>query len=111
MKKNIQFNREYAGRFRQGFLENNVPWYKEIGLSGHTGVDFANGYGTPVRAMNDGVVYKIAYAKDSPSNWQGVYILSEYDDDKYIEQCYGHLSQVNIRLGDTVTRGQVIGLE
>jgi murein DD-endopeptidase MepM/ murein hydrolase activator NlpD len=52
------------GRITQGFLHNDIPLYKERGLSGHTGVDWKNGYGKPVKADNAGQVYKVFYGKD-----------------------------------------------
>jgi murein DD-endopeptidase MepM/ murein hydrolase activator NlpD len=99
------------GRITQRFLQNNVSIYKERGLSGHTGVDWTNGFGKPVKADNAGQVYKVFYGKDRASNWQAVYMLCSYGHNKYMEICYGHLSEILVKEGDYVKAGQVIGLE
>lgn len=73
----------------------------------HKGVDFGCPVGTPVLAMNDGVVTDISWGRafgdhividhikfpDSPGLWVG----------------YMHLSKVKVKAGQRVKRGQIIG--
>lgn len=98
------------GRLSQKFLENHTSIYKDNGLAGHTGVDWKNGYGHAIFTQNDGVVYKVIKAGQTPSNWAAVYILSE-GEGMHMEICYGHVSQALVREGEHVAAGQIIGLE
>lgn len=71
----------------------------------HAGIDFATPVGTPVAATKSGVV-TIA---DS-SGWNGGYgktILINHGDG--LASRYGHLSQVDVRVGEHVTQGEIIG--
>lgn len=45
----------------QGFGENLLPVYKQLGLLGHNGIDFSAYDGQPVRASHDGVVTFTGY--------------------------------------------------
>jgi murein DD-endopeptidase MepM/ murein hydrolase activator NlpD len=81
--------------------------YKKLGKMWskgyHTGVDFAVKTGTPVLAVADG---KIANA-----NWgksYGVQLVEALPDGSFC--IYAHLSKANKKAGDTVTKGEVIGL-
>jgi murein DD-endopeptidase MepM/ murein hydrolase activator NlpD len=85
--------------------------YKRVVGHYHTGVDYFNGYGSPVISDNYGIVYKIALAKDSASGWQGVYYLCPDDKYGWVEVCQGHLSKINVKVGDLVRENQVVGLE
>lgn len=85
--------------------------YKEVVGHYHTGVDYTNGYGTPVYSDNFGRVFKIELPEDSASGWCGVYY--EAYDRKYgfVEVCQGHLSRVDVKVGQLVIPGTRIGLE
>ncbi len=110
----VIFNLKNKGRITQGFMQNLNPSYAAAGLAGHTGVDSVKGYGQPIIADNDGVVYKIIYHQQSPSNWQAVYMLVPYPElgpDCFMEILSGHLSQVNVQIGQRIKAGDVIGLE
>jgi murein DD-endopeptidase MepM/ murein hydrolase activator NlpD len=81
--------------------------YKKLGKMWskgyHTGVDFAVKTGTPILAVADG---KIANA-----NWgksYGVQLVEALPDGTFC--IYAHLSKANKKAGDTVTKGEVIGL-
>lgn len=75
--------------------------YGEFGLAGHDGVDFAADIGTPVFATDDGVV-KLAGGGD-----YGTTIAIEHFWGK---SYYGHLSQLEVKTGEKVKKGQVIAL-
>ena len=67
----------------------------------HRGLDIANALGTPVKVTADGVV-RIA-------SWQGGYgRLVVVDHGHGYRTFYGHNSQLLVKVGDVVKRGQVI---
>lgn len=70
----------------------------------HLGVDYAAPTGTPVKAAGDGVVVETGY-----KGGYGKTIVLKHDD-KYTT-LYGHLSKYasNLREGQTVQQGQIIG--
>jgi len=71
-------------------------------IKDHKGLDFAASVGTPVYATGDGKV-GMAYVSDSYGNV--IYLDHGHD----FETRYAHLSRFNIKAGDKVKRGQVIG--
>ena len=74
------------------------------GLEFHKGLDYAAQEGTPVVATADGVVEKAG------RNNYGYGIQVVIDHGYGIKTRYAHLSKVLVKAGDTVRRGQVIGL-
>ena len=85
--------------------------YKQVVGHYHTGVDYTNGYGSPVVSDNFGRVFKIETPDKSPSGWCGVYY--EVYDKQYgfVEVCQGHLARVDVSVGQFLVPGKVIGLE
>ena len=74
----------------------------------HSGIDFTPGAGVPVEAIADGVVVGSSVADGS---W-GVHVTIEHNiDGVTFRSAYAHMQSgsMNLSLGDTVTRGQVIG--
>jgi murein DD-endopeptidase MepM/ murein hydrolase activator NlpD len=76
---------------------NNIP------KSSHTGVDLAAEVGDPVRAPNDGTVVlaeDLFYSGNSLilDHGQGIYTM------------FFHLSKMNVRYGQSVRKGDIIGL-
>ncbi|MGR3935410.1 M23 family metallopeptidase [Streptomyces sp. BRA346] len=74
----------------------------------HSGQDFVVPSGTPVRAVHTGVVVKAGPygAGDGPA--YGNAIVIKHDNDTYTQ--YAHLSRIDVRIGQSVTTGQQIGL-
>jgi murein DD-endopeptidase MepM/ murein hydrolase activator NlpD len=68
----------------------------------HKGIDIANSIGTPISTPAAGVVIF--------AGWQGGYgkKVIIYHMDKYTT-VYGHLNEILVNVGDTVTQGQIIG--
>ncbi|MFD8984241.1 peptidoglycan DD-metalloendopeptidase family protein [Streptomyces sp. NPDC059564] len=69
----------------------------------HTGVDFVASTGTTVKAVGAGTVVS--------AGWGGAYgneVIIKHADGKYSQ--YGHLSQLSVSVGQSVTAGQRIGL-
>ncbi|WP_330333620.1 LysM peptidoglycan-binding domain-containing M23 family metallopeptidase [Streptomyces sp. NBC_00536] len=69
----------------------------------HTGVDFAVGTGTTVHAVGAGTVVS--------AGWGGAYgneVVIRHADGRYSQ--YGHMSQLSVSVGQSVSAGQAIGL-
>lgn len=71
----------------------------------HKGTDYAVGVGTPVKVVNDGTVIRI---ENSTRGYDGWHILVDHGGGW--STLYAHLSSVSVRVGEVVTKGQVIGL-
>ena len=71
----------------------------------HTGIDMAAPLGEPVMAAADGLVVAVGHT----SVGYGNYVVIAHGAG--VATLYGHLLQTNASVGDSVVRGQVIGLE
>lgn len=71
----------------------------------HGGVDFPCPVGTKVHACDDGIVIT---SKSLGNESYGKYIVIRHNDGRCT--VYAHLSKLIAKVGDTVTRGQLIGL-
>ena len=69
----------------------------------HSGTDFKAAVGTPIHAVNDGVV---VLAKDR--YYAGNSVLIDHGEGLY--SCYYHLSEMNVKPGDHIGKGDKIGL-
>jgi murein DD-endopeptidase MepM/ murein hydrolase activator NlpD len=76
----------------------------------HTGLDLAVPLGTPVFAAADGIVLQAQAMTDAKGDLVGYgnYVLIQHPDG--LQTLYGHLLSFVVKPGDTVTRGQLIGL-
>ena len=78
---------------------------KSQGIHGYNGVDLAASIGTPVMASASG---KVLIARSSGYNGgYGLYIVVSHSNGT--QTLYGHLSQVNVSVGESVEKGEVIG--
>lgn len=77
-------------------LYNSTNW--------HSGIDIAGtGYGSPIYAANNGVIINLG-----DGGTYGNYIQIDHNNGYYT--LYAHMSGfANVSLGETVTRGQIIG--
>jgi hypothetical protein len=77
----------------------------------HHGVEFLNRLGTPVHAARDGVVQFASQDHEALySPWADFYgnvIVIRHADEMYT--LYAHLSKVDVRIGDEVRAGDLIG--
>ncbi len=71
----------------------------------HTGVDIACGWSKPIRAAKSGVVSRTQYIYYG----YGFNIIVNHGGG--VQTLYGHLSRIYVQPGETVQKGQVIGLE
>ena len=92
----LPMDREYNSRFGQYRILNQAVQTR------HTGWDQSAPTGTPVSAMNDGIV---AFAGEL--DIRGNYILINHGQGVF--SGYAHLSEMTVERGDNVTQGQVIG--
>lgn len=90
------------GRFTSGFGWRNLGSGNEF----HYGIDIANSIGTTIVASNDGVV---SYA-GSLSTYGNVIMITHYVNGSVWTTVYAHLSSVQVSVGQSVDKGQKIGL-
>ena len=86
--------------FTSGFGVRSDPFLGRPAM--HTGLDFRAATGDPVRATANGKVVS--------SGWMGGYgRMVEVDHGNGLSTRYGHLSEINVKVGDLIKIGQVIG--
>jgi murein DD-endopeptidase MepM/ murein hydrolase activator NlpD len=89
-----------AVEFTSGFGVRSDPFLGRPAM--HTGLDFRAPTGDPVRAT--------AIGKVVAAGWQGGYgRMIEIDHGNGLSTRYGHLSEINVKVGDSIKIGQVIG--
>ena len=86
--------------FSSGFGVRSDPFNGRPAM--HTGLDFRASSGDPVRATANGKV--------ESAGWSGGYgRMVEIDHGNGLSTRYGHLSAINVKVGDTVKIGQIVG--
>ncbi len=86
-------------QFTSGFGYRYDPF--NGGSASHPGVDMAAPIGTPIYTSADGVIVK--------AGWVGGYgNMVEVDHGRGLTTRYGHLSAINVNIGDRVSQGDVI---
>ncbi|MFL6791020.1 MAG: peptidoglycan DD-metalloendopeptidase family protein [Bradyrhizobium sp.] len=86
--------------FTSGFGVRSDPFLGRPAM--HTGLDFRAASGDPVRATANGKVVS--------SGWAGGYgRMVEIDHGNGLSTRYGHLSEISVKVGDTIKIGQIIG--
>jgi len=89
-------------RIASGFGYRVDPIYKTRKM--HKGIDFTAPKGTKIYATGDGVIRKVQHAR-----WgYGTHVLISHGYG--YTTLYGHMSRANVKAGQRVTRGQLIGL-
>jgi murein DD-endopeptidase MepM/ murein hydrolase activator NlpD len=86
--------------FTSGFGVRNDPFLGRPAM--HTGLDFRAATGDPVRATANGKVV-------SSGSAGGYGRMVEIDHGNGLSTRYGHLSEINVKVGDQIKIGQVIG--
>lgn len=89
------------GRVASGVGMRPSPWTGEKEF--HSGLDIAQPIGTPVHAPGDGVVELIG---ESRANGRTIVL----DHGQQIKTQYAHLSEILVKQGDRVRKGQLIAL-
>jgi murein DD-endopeptidase MepM/ murein hydrolase activator NlpD len=86
--------------FTSGFGVRSDPFLGRPAM--HTGLDFRASTGDPVRATANGKVVS--------SGWAGGYgRMVEIDHGNGLSTRYGHLSEIHVKVGDSIKIGQVVG--
>jgi murein DD-endopeptidase MepM/ murein hydrolase activator NlpD len=89
-------------RLMSGFGYRIHPIYKTLRM--HTGVDFTAPTGTPIYATGNGIV------QVAERNNHGYGRMVTIDHGYGYETLYAHLSQIKVKPGQEVKRGEIIGL-
>lgn len=95
----------------QGFGKNFNPSYHDGGLIGHTAIDESCGYGTEIHSYVAGDVYSI-YSVEHPASdgYTAIFTIVNTPLETF-EWSVGHVSRIDVKPGDTIKVGQVIGAE
>lgn len=88
-------------RTTSGFGHRTVPM-----PSFHNGIDFAAPSGTPLTALADATVVAVSYGGYQPLSLTGTVLVLRLDDGTFV--AYGHLSRVDVAVGDRVQMGQPV---
>jgi murein DD-endopeptidase MepM/ murein hydrolase activator NlpD len=83
-----------------GFGVRSDPFTRSAAM--HTGLDFQSESGAPVRATASGTV--------TVAGWSGGYgkVVDIDHDNGYLTR-YGHLSSIDVKVGQSVKHGQIVG--
>jgi murein DD-endopeptidase MepM/ murein hydrolase activator NlpD len=101
----LAFSCATHGPFYVGFPYGARVTYGE-GL--HPGIDFDISVGTPIIAPSDGVVIYIG-GQDVKEPWAGgIGIIISHGE--YFKTFYAHLTKIFVEKGQSIKRGQLIGL-
>jgi len=73
--------------------------YAQFGIKGHNGLDYGLPHGTPVVAALEGKVTEVG----NDTTGYGGYAKIENDKQG---QLFGHLSRIDVKVGDTIYEGQ-----
>lgn len=90
-----------TAEFTSAYGVRSDPFRKASAM--HAGIDLAGPVGTPIYATADGTVASSGWNSGGYGN------LIEIDHGRGIFTRYAHLSKLDVREGERVTRGQVIG--
>jgi murein DD-endopeptidase MepM/ murein hydrolase activator NlpD len=100
--------REYPyGSVTQWFGEN-ASLYRPWGLKAHNGIDLVAPYGTPLCAIEAGIIINV---KSDPNGYgRHLRILSTASTEGiHREWTYGHLASISVKVGQKVKEGQEVG--
>ncbi len=87
------------------YIRPLIGGIKTQGIHGYNGVDIASSFGTNILASADGEV--IVARSTGWNGGYGQYIVIKHQNGT--QTLYGHLSGVQVSVGDIVVQGQVIG--
>ena len=89
-------------KVNSGFGKRMHPLIKKRKF--HSGIDFKAPTGTPVLATADG---EVIVSKTNKTGY-GKHIIIQHDEE--FKTLYSHLSEIKIKVGDKIKKGDVIGL-
>ncbi|MDI6808418.1 MAG: M23 family metallopeptidase [Candidatus Eisenbacteria bacterium] len=97
-------------RITQGFGENAIPLYKDLGMRGHNAADMVARDGTPAFSVLNGIC---AYTDTSDKSY-GYFLFLRTPTKQingvqcFVEVVYAHLQEIFVKTGEEVTEGQLI---
>lgn len=98
----------FIGNFRESqSFGANPDYYKQFGLAGHEGIDFATPTGTPILVATDGVVVRDFDDPVAGRNY-GIYV-AVWDKIQNCATYYCHLASNVVSVGQAVVKGQLLG--
>jgi murein DD-endopeptidase MepM/ murein hydrolase activator NlpD len=100
--KRVVLSSKYVLPVRGYHLTGEFGDVSGLWSSVHTGLDFATGYGTPIRSVGDGVVVEAGY--DGSYGNKTVVRLSDGT-----ELWYCHQTSIAVAVGQKLRAGQVLG--
>lgn len=89
----------------QPFGANYVNFYSQFGLLGHNGIDYSASIGTKLYSAHSGIVVKAGTDSDGGKT---IEIVSTQVGEGY-KTIYYHLNKIDVKVGDNVKEGQMIG--
>ena len=92
-----------AGDITQWFGDNPTLYKACCNLEAHNGWDIVRAHGTPILCVQQGKVVDVK--EDVSGNGKHVRVLCE--DNEWI---YGHMSRIDVKLGEQINAGHQIGL-
>jgi murein DD-endopeptidase MepM/ murein hydrolase activator NlpD len=98
---------EPQGQISQGFGPSTYPFEPPYGSYPHfhTGMDMVEPFGSPIYAVDDGLVALVG----SSTQGYGNYVVIAHSGG--LDTLYGHLSASLVSVGERVAQGQAVGLE
>jgi murein DD-endopeptidase MepM/ murein hydrolase activator NlpD len=90
------------GPIRSSFGEREDPILGGGEGEFHTGIDISGPLGTPIHVTADGVVVSVGMEN-------GYGRMVRVDHGHGLETCYGHMSGFAVTVGQSVSRGEVLG--
>ncbi len=94
-------SQELGGKFLWPVLSRRITQYFKLR---HTGVDIGDKIGNPIYAAENGRVERAGWNNGGYGN----YVIINHGNG--IQTLYGHQSKILVKAGDTVARGQQIGM-
>lgn len=95
----------------QKFGGNANPLYSKDHLAGHPGVDESCGYGSDIHSYVKGQVYS-EYPVNAPAKdgYTAIFMICKTPLEVF-EFSYGHVSEIDVKIGDSIEVGQLLGKE
>jgi len=104
---NLRWAKYPLGDVTQWFGENPDLYQKHGRMKGHNGIDLVRPWGEHLFSVADGIIVDL---KDTPEGYgKHIRILENVDGKEYREWVYGHMSHINVTLGQEVHAGQYVG--
>jgi murein DD-endopeptidase MepM/ murein hydrolase activator NlpD len=98
-----------TNKITQPFGANYVPYYKEWGMKGHNGVDFAAQFGEPVYFDCIDCEGKVISLSENVNEGLGVVVITE-DKDGIFQHRFWHLKEIKCKVGQILSTADLIGL-